>query len=91
MDAALLTRYRLRLANLSQRNRALKLGKLSPQRDVDWFDLAYIEDESADKLLDRVVSGKSVAPVKRYYTKIDLFFVDNNVLCGKYVIWQSFL
>ncbi len=57
--------FKRRLTNLSQRNRSLKLARLSPRRDVDWKSLAFLDDASAEDLLARLLSGKEVKLLSR--------------------------
>lgn len=51
--------YKLRLTNISQGNRAIKLMKLSPRRDMDFTNLAFLEEDSAEDLFRKVLSGKN--------------------------------
>ena len=59
--------YKLRLTNLSQANRSLRLGRLSARRDIDLFQLGHLHQLSADEILERIISGKDV----RLINKID--------------------
>lgn len=57
--------YKLRLTNLSQGNRSLKLGRLSARRDIDLWDLAHLAGKSAEELLEQVIAGKDVTLISR--------------------------
>ncbi len=57
--------FQLRLTNLSQGNRALKLGRLSPRRDLDWRELAFLDEKSAEDLLATLMAGKSVPLIRQ--------------------------
>lgn len=72
----ILHNYKLRLTNISQGNRALKLGKLSAKRDLDWTDLGFLEGESPEILLQKVIAGKNV----RLIHKLDARFEATNVV-----------
>ncbi|TAE55779.1 MAG: DUF4011 domain-containing protein [Bacteroidetes bacterium] len=52
--------YQLRLTNLSQSNRALRLAKLSALRDVDLCSLGFIEKDSPAEMLRKVLAGKDL-------------------------------
>ncbi|MEM6802282.1 MAG: DUF4011 domain-containing protein, partial [Bacteroidota bacterium] len=52
--------YKLRLTNLSQGNRSLKLGRLSKRRDIDLKQLGFLDSQSAEDLLQKIIAGKSV-------------------------------
>ncbi|MEL7064903.1 MAG: hypothetical protein AAFP00_14275 [Bacteroidota bacterium] len=51
--------YKLRLTNLSQGNRSLRLGKLSRHQDIDLRDLHYVEDDGAEEIFQKVLAGRS--------------------------------
>lgn len=55
---ALLETYRLRLINLSQGNRTLKLLKCYDRQDVDFTDLAYTGTRKPSELFSQFLSGK---------------------------------
>lgn len=57
--------YKLRLTNLSQANRSLKLGRLSKRRDIDLSQLAFLHNYTAEELLERIIAGKSVTLIQR--------------------------
>ncbi|MCI4671131.1 MAG: AAA domain-containing protein [Bacteroidia bacterium] len=57
--------YKLRLTNLSQGNRSLKLGRLGKRRDIDLKDFDNIEEDSAEKILARIIEGKDVNLLSR--------------------------
>lgn len=57
--------FKLRLTNLSQGNRSLKLNRLSTRRDIDLWDLAHLAGKSAEQLLEQVIAGKSVTLISR--------------------------
>ena len=52
--------YKLRLTNLSQRNRSLKLGSLSPRKDMDLVMASFVNKLSTEEILTKIVAGKSV-------------------------------
>ncbi|MBX7240103.1 MAG: DUF4011 domain-containing protein [Bacteroidia bacterium] len=68
--------YKLRLTNISQGNRAIKLLKLSPRRDLDFTSLAFLEEESAEMLFQKVLAGKNV----RLIQKLDARFEKTNLV-----------
>ncbi len=72
----ILHNYQLRLTNISQGNRALKLGKLSVRRDLDWTNLGFLEEESPEILFQKVLAGKNV----RLINKLDARFEETNVV-----------
>ncbi len=57
--------YKLRLTNLSQGNRSLKLARLSVRRDIDLRDLAFLDGKSAEALLSAVIAGKEVPLIRQ--------------------------
>ena len=57
---AALHQYKLRLTNLNQANRSLKLGRLSSARDLDLMQAGHIDKLSTVEILERIASGKSV-------------------------------
>lgn len=57
--------YKLRLTNLSQGNRSLKLGRLSKRRDIDLKSLGFLDSQSAEDLLKRIIAGKNVNLLKK--------------------------
>lgn len=57
--------FKLRLTNLSQGNRSLKLGRLSARRDIDLWDLAHLAGKSAEELLEQVIAGKDITLITR--------------------------
>ncbi len=57
--------FKLRLTNLSQGNRSLKLGRLSSRRDIDLKMLAYLEKESAEEILAKIIADKDVRLIKQ--------------------------
>jgi RecA/RadA recombinase len=61
----ILHQYKLRLTNLSQANRSLKLGRLSRRRDIDWKNLGFLGKESAEELLQKVIADKDVRLINR--------------------------
>lgn len=58
--ARILHAYKLRLTNLAQSNRSLKLARLSVRRDIDLLDLGFVGDDTAEDILARIIAGKSV-------------------------------
>ncbi len=56
--------YKLRLTNLSQGNRSLKLNRLSARKDIDLTDLTQLNQHSAIDILGKIVAGQSVALIK---------------------------
>ncbi|RMG19553.1 MAG: DUF4011 domain-containing protein [Bacteroidetes bacterium] len=61
----LIHHYKLRLTNLSQANRSLKLARLSKRRDIDFKAFDYLEGERAEELLARLIAGKDVRLINR--------------------------
>ena len=57
--------YKLRLTNLSQGNRSLKLSRLSKARDIDLKDLAFIEKHTAESILKNIIAGKDIRLINR--------------------------
>ena len=57
--------YKLRLTNLSQGNRSLKLSRLSKARDIDLKDLGFIENHTAESILQNVIAGKDIRLINR--------------------------
>lgn len=57
--------FKLRLTNLSQGNRSLKLGRLSARRDIDLWDLAHLAGKSAEELLEQIIAGKNVTLISQ--------------------------
>lgn len=72
----ILRTYKLRLTNISQGSRALKLAKLSTRRDIDWCDLGFLENESPEELLQKVMAGKDL----RLIQKLDARFEKTNIV-----------
>lgn len=61
---AALHQYKIRLTNLSQSNRSLKLARLSRTRDLDLTATAFVNGMSPKEILEKVVAGKSVNLIK---------------------------
>lgn len=61
---SVLHQYKLRLTNLSQSNRSLRLSRLSARKDIDLADLGHLNQLSASEILKRVVAGQSVNLIK---------------------------
>ncbi|HHG85942.1 MAG TPA: DUF4011 domain-containing protein, partial [Bacteroidetes bacterium] len=57
---AAIHQYKLRLTNLSQGNRSLKLGRLSKRKDLDITVAAFANKYSSEEIVARIVAGKSV-------------------------------
>ena len=57
--------YKLRLTNLSQGNRSLKLGRLSSRRDIDLKDLGLLEKDTAEEILAKIIAGKDVKLINK--------------------------
>ncbi|MEZ4771794.1 MAG: AAA domain-containing protein [Bacteroidia bacterium] len=57
--------YKLRLTNLSQSNRSLKLARLSKSRDMDLKDLGFLEEDSPEDILLKIISGKDVRLINK--------------------------
>lgn len=57
--------YKLRLTNLSQSNRSLKLGRLSKRRDIDLFQLGFLNEASPEEMLAQVLAGKDLTLIPR--------------------------
>lgn len=60
MNELALHQYKLRLTNLSQSNRSLKLGRLSAHKDLDLVEIARANKLSPSEILTRILAGKSV-------------------------------
>lgn len=58
--------YKLRLTNLSQANRSLKLGKLSKRKDIDLSELGHLNGFSSVDILSKMVSGGQVSIIKNH-------------------------
>ncbi len=56
--------YKLRLTNLSQSNRSLKLSKLSVRKDLDLTEAGFINHLSAAEILGKIIAGQSVTLIK---------------------------
>ncbi len=56
--------YKLRLTNLSQANRSLKLNRLSVRKDIDLTDLTQLNQHSATDILGKIIAGQSVPLIK---------------------------
>lgn len=67
--------YKLRLTNLSQGNRSLKLARLSSRKDIDLLDLGGLEKESAEELLEKLLAGKDI----RLINKLDARYERTNL------------
>ncbi|MEL7531255.1 MAG: DUF4011 domain-containing protein, partial [Bacteroidota bacterium] len=61
----ILHNYKLRLTNLSQGNRSLKLSRLSKRRDIDLRDLGFLEKDSPEALLEKIIAGKDLRLINR--------------------------
>ncbi|MEZ4829221.1 MAG: AAA domain-containing protein [Bacteroidia bacterium] len=57
--------YKHRLTNLSQSNRSLKLPRLSKSRDMDLKDLGFLEEDSPEDILLKIISGKDVRLINK--------------------------
>lgn len=55
-----LHQYKLRLTNLSQGNRSLRLGRLSARKDLDITEAGHINKLSSEEIVERIVAGKNV-------------------------------
>jgi len=67
--------YQLRLTNLSQGNRALRLLRLSKRRDMDLCEFAGMEYPQAEELMKRLIADKDVKLV----SKLDPRFAPTNL------------
>lgn len=63
--------YKLRLTNLSQGNRSLKLARLSSRRDLDLMEASFAAGESTTDLLTKIVSGKKATLLKSLSSRDD--------------------
>jgi hypothetical protein len=61
---SVLHQYKLRLTNLSQANRSLKLHRLSARKDVDLADLSQLNQLSATEILGKIIAGQNVTLIK---------------------------
>lgn len=59
-----LHQYKLRLTNLSQANRSLRLGRLSKRKDLDLTAAAFANKLSSQDIVQRIVAGRSVDLVR---------------------------
>ncbi|MEL6589604.1 MAG: AAA domain-containing protein, partial [Bacteroidota bacterium] len=57
--------YKLRLTNLSQGNRSLKLSRLSKRRDIDLRDLGFLEKRSPEEILQQIIASKDLKLIER--------------------------
>ncbi|GAB4403697.1 MAG: hypothetical protein OHK0039_03150 [Bacteroidia bacterium] len=57
--------YKLRLTNLSQANRSLRLGTLGRQREIDLCDLGQIDGATPAELLQRLLAGRDLTLLAR--------------------------
>lgn len=57
--------YKLRLTNLSQANRSLKLTRLSTRKDIDLTDLSQLNQLSATEILGKIIAGQNVTLIKQ--------------------------
>ncbi|MEL6804725.1 MAG: DUF4011 domain-containing protein, partial [Bacteroidota bacterium] len=57
--------YKLRLTNLSQGNRSLKLSRLSKRRDIDLRDLGFLEKRSPEEILQQIIAKKDLKLIER--------------------------
>jgi hypothetical protein len=71
---SVLHRYQLRLTNLSQGNRALRLLRLSARRHLDLTELGGLEKDSAEELLQKRIAGRDL----RLITRLDPRFAPVN-------------
>lgn len=76
MIQQILHTYKLRLTNISQGSRALKLARLSKRKDVDGFELGYADGNTPEELLRKILAGKSV----RLIQKLDPRFEKTNLM-----------
>jgi very-short-patch-repair endonuclease len=60
-----LHQYKLRLTNLSQANRSLKLSRLSVRKDIDLLELGHLNQNSAAQILGRIIAGHNVVLIKQ--------------------------
>lgn len=63
--------YKLRLTNLSQGNRSLKLARLSSRRDMDLLDLGHLENDTAESILAKLIAGKDVRLINRLDPRLE--------------------
>ena len=61
----ILHQYKLRLTNLSQGNRSLKLVRLSARRDIDLTSLSFVNKESAEQILEKILAGRDVKLIQK--------------------------
>jgi REase_MTES_1575/AAA domain/Protein of unknown function (DUF4011) len=61
---SMMHQYKLRLTNLSQANRSLKLQRLSVRKDMDLMDLSFLNQLSATDILNRLIAGQNVPLIK---------------------------
>ncbi|MEL6731193.1 MAG: AAA domain-containing protein [Bacteroidota bacterium] len=63
--------YKLRLTNLSQGNRSLRLGKLSRHQDIDLRDLHYVEDDGAEEIFQKVLAGRDIRLLSKLNPRLE--------------------
>ncbi len=60
-----LQQYKIKLSNLSQRNRNLKTGKLSRGKLTDFFPFGFLGKQTLLDLLDKIISEKSISLISK--------------------------
>ena len=63
--------YKLRLTNLSQGNRSLKLARLSKRRDIDLTDLGFLESQSPEDLIRKVMGRKEIKLLQKLDARLE--------------------
>lgn len=66
-----LQQYKQRLINLNQKNRSLKLSKISPNRDFDLFDFSHENNEPAQSLLLDIIKQKPITLIKSTSSRLE--------------------
>lgn len=67
----ILHQYKIRLTNLSQGNRSLKLNRLSSYRDLDLTEASHLEKLSAEELLERIIRRKKTVLLKKLSARLE--------------------
>ncbi|MEM9933787.1 MAG: AAA domain-containing protein [Bacteroidota bacterium] len=68
--------YKLRLINLSQGNRSLKLSRLSKRRDMDMAEMGYLENTTPEELIKKILGRKQL----KLLTKLDARLAATNLI-----------
>lgn len=67
----ILHNYKLRLTNISQSNRSLKLARISPKTSFDVVESAFLENDSAEDIFRKILAGKTVKLVQKLDARLE--------------------